>query len=69
MAKVKQISIATVGLKKWLNDTKRQHNNKGYDDFCEYLQYRVPYAAIGRLFHVHRYTITKWKEQKESEEA
>lgn len=61
MSKSVKPSIRTIGLEKYLNDSKDMHNNKGYAEFKEYLKYNVPRAAIGRLFHVGRPTIVKWE--------
>jgi hypothetical protein len=58
-----------IGLEKYLNDTKLIHNNKGYSDFKEYVEHRVPLTVVGRLFHVGRPTAVKWHDiyKKEQE--
>jgi hypothetical protein len=61
MAKTKPVSIRSLGLRKYLNDTAFVHNNQGYDDFVFYIKYRIPKSAIGRMFNVNNVaTIKKW---------
>lgn len=61
MPKAKSVSIRSIGLEHYLNDTRHLHNDQGYDQFKFYLKYRVPHSAIGRMFNISsRDTITKW---------
>jgi hypothetical protein len=67
MSKLKPRSIAVIGLRSWLDESKLEHNNQGYAEFCFYIKHRVPLSAVGRLFAVGRKTVVKWKFQYDRE--
>ena len=56
------ISIEKIGLKTYLEDTKKQHNGEGYDRFIFYLnpELKLGYTTIGRLMNASRNTVRKW---------
>lgn len=53
-------SIKSEGLKSYLNRTKNEHDNYGYDQFVkEYNKGQSP-ASLARMFNVSRNTGHKW---------
>ena len=64
MPKQLSVNIEKIGLKKYLEDTKAQHNNQGYEAFVFFLtpQVKLGHTAIGRLMNVNRNTVRRWAE-------
>lgn len=54
-------SIESIGLAKYLDQTKDEHNGYTYADFEKFVEV-VGYGktSIGRAFNVNRHTIYKW---------
>lgn len=58
--------IRSIGLKKHLDATKAEHNNRGYLEFVKYLEMgdefgeRVPGIKMARAFNVSRITMDRW---------
>lgn len=61
-----KIPIRKVGLKKYLNETREEHNGQGYDEFVFFTTTLVhnngtpDRSSIAKAFGVHRKTIYKW---------
>ena len=70
MPKQFSVNIEKIGLEKYLNDTKEEHNNQGYDVFIFLRdpELKIGPSAIGRIMNVHRNTIRRWIEIYNKEE-
>lgn len=56
-------SIEAVGLKRYLNDTRDQHNGFGYSHFHKMLSLPKPPGVdnLARIFGVTKQTMLKWR--------
>lgn len=62
MSNQPSVNIEKIGLKKYLEDTKAQHNDQGYEEFTFFLrpEVKLGHTAIGRLMNVTRNTVRRW---------
>lgn len=60
-------SIKTMGLRVYLEKTRADHDDHGYDDFVEMADKSVSVSAMCRLFGVSRFTMNKWLALYEAE--
>lgn len=59
--------IADVGLRAYLDKTKDEHNDLGYDNFVSMINSGVNKSNLGRAFGVNRDTIYRWIRIKDTE--
>lgn len=52
--------IEDVGLEKYLDDTKTDHNGNGYAEFCDMIKHETPVQRRADKFNVDRTTIYRW---------
>jgi hypothetical protein len=52
--------IEDVGLEKYLDGTKADHNDNGYQEFCEMIKHETPVSVRAEKFNVARTTIYNW---------
>lgn len=60
--------IEDIGLRAYLDKTKEQHNNFGYEEFATMITVEVNKSNIARAFGVNRETVRRWIRIKEREE-
>ena len=67
----KRESIEDVGLEKFLDSTRDQHNGLGYAEFVQMLNSELNYSKtqIATAFGVHRDTIYNWLAIYEKEQG
>ena len=59
--------IEDMGLKKYLNLTKREHRDLGYEDFVTRIEYGVSKVRMAFDFNVSPITISRWIDIHEKE--
>jgi hypothetical protein len=59
--------IEDIGLERYLNRTKAEHNGSDYAEFVKRITLKEPKAVIGRAFNVQAATIRSWLEIYEKE--
>lgn len=71
MLKGKAVNIETIGLEKYLEETKEYHNGEGYDRFIFYIrpELNIKNTVIGRLMNVNRRTVERWIEVHDKEQT
>lgn len=52
--------LEDIGLEPYLNSTRSEHNDNGFNDFVKRVQLQEPKTVIARAFHVHSSTIRDW---------
>lgn len=60
-------TIQEIGLEKYLDSTRDDHNGFGYDELVKRIQLKEPKSVIARAFGVDRRTIDNWIEVYEKE--
>lgn len=69
MNKYRPPSIEQIGLKKYLNQTAKQHNGSDYAEFEKRLGLDEPKSVIARAFGVDPRTVGNWIEVYQRERS
>lgn len=52
--------LVEIGLKKYLDATVENHNDRDYEEFIKLFNQGVNKSNLGRIFGVGRHTIIRW---------
>lgn len=61
------VTIKDLGLHEYLEQTKSQHNDHGWDDFEDFMVRKVSRTAIAKIFGVTGQTAYNWAKKYNDE--
>lgn len=61
--------LVEIGLKKYLDSSLENHNDRDYDEFVKLFSQGVNKSNLGRIFGVDRRTIDRWIKVYEMESS